>query len=148
MRCPKSRFPIRIIVFDELELIIFVSQGLTLSSASLVTFLYQVFYLSLGSDPHMYFLQSFLSLASCLASLVWLSNVRLVLMSKQEYQEIYLSPSVSVLFSFSHILMSLKKFVERLTSHHMSRETQQIINKLWLQDPLQGMKYIGLCMTS
>ena len=36
MRCPKSRFPIRIIVFDELELIIFVSQGLTLSTASLV----------------------------------------------------------------------------------------------------------------
>ena len=36
MRCPKSRFPIRIIVFDELKLIIFVSQGLTLSTASLV----------------------------------------------------------------------------------------------------------------
>ena len=36
MRCPKSRFPIQIIVFDELELIIFVSQGLTLSTASLV----------------------------------------------------------------------------------------------------------------
>merc|ERR1712110_759501 len=36
MRCPKSRFPILIIVFDELELIIFVSQGLTLSTASLV----------------------------------------------------------------------------------------------------------------
>ena len=36
MRCPKSRFPIRIIVFDEQELIIFVSQGLTLSTASLV----------------------------------------------------------------------------------------------------------------
>ena len=36
MRCPKSRFPTRIIVFDELELIIFVSQGLTLSTASLV----------------------------------------------------------------------------------------------------------------
>jgi len=36
MRCPKSRFPIRIIEFDELELIIFVSQGLTLSTASLV----------------------------------------------------------------------------------------------------------------
>ena len=36
MRCPKSRFPIRIIVFDELELILFVSQGLTLSTASLV----------------------------------------------------------------------------------------------------------------
>ena len=34
MRCPKSRFPIRIIVFDELKLIIFVSQGLTLSTAS------------------------------------------------------------------------------------------------------------------
>ena len=37
MRCPKSRFPILIIVFDELELIIFVSQGLTLSTASLVS---------------------------------------------------------------------------------------------------------------
>ena len=32
----KSRFPIRIILFGELELIIFVSQGLTLSAASLV----------------------------------------------------------------------------------------------------------------
>ena len=31
MRCPKSRFPIQIIVFDELELIIIVSQGLTAS---------------------------------------------------------------------------------------------------------------------
>ena len=38
MRCPKSRFPIQIIVFDELELIIFVSQGLTLLTASLVNF--------------------------------------------------------------------------------------------------------------
>ena len=37
MRCPKSRFPIQIIVFDELELIIFVSQGLTLSTAILVS---------------------------------------------------------------------------------------------------------------
>ena len=37
MRCPKSRLPIQIIVFDKLELIIFVSQGLTLSTASLVT---------------------------------------------------------------------------------------------------------------
>ena len=36
MRCPKSRFSIQIIVFDKLELIIFVSQGLTLSTASLV----------------------------------------------------------------------------------------------------------------
>ena len=36
MRCPKSGLPIQIIVFDELELIIFVSQGLTLSTASLV----------------------------------------------------------------------------------------------------------------
>ena len=35
-RCLKSRFPIRIIVFDELELNIFVSQGLTLLTASLV----------------------------------------------------------------------------------------------------------------
>ena len=40
MRCPKSRFPIWIIVFDELELIIFVSQGLTLSTASLVIFIF------------------------------------------------------------------------------------------------------------
>ena len=39
MRCPKSRFPIWFIVFDELELIIFVSQGLTLSTASLVLYL-------------------------------------------------------------------------------------------------------------
>ena len=38
MKCPKSRFPIRIIVFDELELIIFVSQGLTLSTANVVTY--------------------------------------------------------------------------------------------------------------
>ena len=36
MRCPKPRFPIQIILFDKLELIIFVSQGLTLSTASLV----------------------------------------------------------------------------------------------------------------
>ena len=36
MGCPKSRFPIWIIVFDELKLILFVSQGLTLSTASLV----------------------------------------------------------------------------------------------------------------
>ena len=36
MRFSKSRFPIRIIIFDELELIIFLSQGLTLSTASLV----------------------------------------------------------------------------------------------------------------
>ena len=36
MRCPKFRFPIGVIVFDELELISFVSQGLTLSTASLV----------------------------------------------------------------------------------------------------------------
>ena len=36
MKCPKSRFPIWIIVFDELKLIIFVSQGLTLSTAILV----------------------------------------------------------------------------------------------------------------
>ena len=39
MRCPKTRFPIQIIVIDELELIIFVSQGLTLSTASLVIIL-------------------------------------------------------------------------------------------------------------
>ena len=36
MRCPKSRSPIQIIVFYKLELIIFVSQSLTLSTASLV----------------------------------------------------------------------------------------------------------------
>ena len=36
MRCPKFRFPIGVILFDELELISFVSQGLTLSTASLV----------------------------------------------------------------------------------------------------------------
>ena len=36
MRCPKFRLPIGVIVFDELELISFVSQGLTLSTASLV----------------------------------------------------------------------------------------------------------------
>ena len=36
MRCPQFRFSIMIIVFDELKLIIFVSQGLTLSTASLV----------------------------------------------------------------------------------------------------------------
>ena len=37
MRCPNSRFPIWTIVFGELELIIFVSQGSTLSTASLVS---------------------------------------------------------------------------------------------------------------
>ena len=37
MRCPKFRFPIWVIVIDELELISFVSQGLTLSTASLVS---------------------------------------------------------------------------------------------------------------
>ena len=36
MRCHKFRFPIGVIVFDELEFISFVSQGLTLSTASLV----------------------------------------------------------------------------------------------------------------
>ena len=36
MRCPQFRFPIWIIIFDELELILYVSQGLTLSTASLV----------------------------------------------------------------------------------------------------------------
>ena len=35
--CPKSRIPIRIIVFDELDFIILVSQGLTLTTACLVT---------------------------------------------------------------------------------------------------------------
>ena len=38
MRWPKFRFPIGFIVFDELNLIIFVSQGLTLSTASLVLY--------------------------------------------------------------------------------------------------------------
>ena len=38
MSCPKFRFPIGVIVFDELELISFVGQGLTLSTASLVGF--------------------------------------------------------------------------------------------------------------
>ena len=37
MRCPKSRFPFWIIVFDEPELILFECQGLTLLTASLVT---------------------------------------------------------------------------------------------------------------
>ena len=36
MRCPKSRFPFWIIVFDEHQLIIFKSQGVTVSTASLV----------------------------------------------------------------------------------------------------------------
>ena len=36
IKCPKSRFQSGIIVFDELELILYVSQGLTLSTASLV----------------------------------------------------------------------------------------------------------------
>ena len=36
MGYPKSRFPIGIIVFDELDLILYVIQGLTLSTASLV----------------------------------------------------------------------------------------------------------------
>ena len=36
MRCHKFRFPIGVIVFVELELISFVSQGLTISTASLV----------------------------------------------------------------------------------------------------------------
>ena len=42
MRCPKSRFPICIIAFHKLELIIFVSQGLTLSTASLVFLLFRI----------------------------------------------------------------------------------------------------------
>ena len=37
MRCLEFRFPIGVIVFDELELISFVSQGLTLLTASLVS---------------------------------------------------------------------------------------------------------------
>ena len=40
MTCPMSRFPIGVIVFDELELILYVSQGLTLSTASLVLNIY------------------------------------------------------------------------------------------------------------
>ena len=43
MRCPKFRFPIQIIVFDEPKLIIFVSQGLTLSTASLVFYINQTY---------------------------------------------------------------------------------------------------------
>ena len=42
MRCTKLRFPIGVIVFDELELISFVSQGLTLSTASLVDLLIRI----------------------------------------------------------------------------------------------------------
>ena len=49
MRCPKYRFPIRIIVIDELEIIIFESQGLTLSTASQVWFYWQAWVRSLGS---------------------------------------------------------------------------------------------------
>ena len=37
LRCLKSRFPIQIIVFDKHELILFVNQGLTLSTGSLVS---------------------------------------------------------------------------------------------------------------
>ena len=40
LRCPKSRFPIGIILFDDFELILYVSQGLTLSIASLVMYQY------------------------------------------------------------------------------------------------------------
>ena len=39
MRCPKFKFLIWVIVFDELELISFVSQVLTLSTVSLVLLL-------------------------------------------------------------------------------------------------------------
>ena len=39
MRCPKSRFPIRIIVFDELNIIIFVSQSLLSASLVLTAYL-------------------------------------------------------------------------------------------------------------
>ena len=60
MRCPKSRFPIRIIVFDELDLIIFVSQGLTLSTASLVYFLFsKVAFLCMESMVNTYLHLSF-----------------------------------------------------------------------------------------
>ena len=45
MRCHKSRFQIWIIVFDEFELILCVSQGLTPSTASLVSFWF-IFFLS------------------------------------------------------------------------------------------------------
>ena len=37
MRCPKFRFPIGVIVIDELELISFVSHGLTPSTTSLIS---------------------------------------------------------------------------------------------------------------
>ena len=40
MRCPKSQFPIWIVVFDELELIFHVIQGLSRLTASLVLFLF------------------------------------------------------------------------------------------------------------
>ena len=40
-RCPKSKFPIRINVFDEHTLIVNVIQGLSLSTASLVNCFYQ-----------------------------------------------------------------------------------------------------------
>ena len=36
MRCPKSNFPIMILVFYEYDFIVHVIQGLTLSTASLV----------------------------------------------------------------------------------------------------------------
>ena len=42
MRCPKSQFPIWIVVFDELELIFHVIQGLSLSTASLVFSYYKM----------------------------------------------------------------------------------------------------------
>ena len=38
MRCTKFRFPIGVIVIDQLELVSFLSKGLTLSTASLVVF--------------------------------------------------------------------------------------------------------------
>ena len=49
MRCPKFRFPIGVIVFDQLELIIFVSQGLTQSTASLVRIRVRKVIVRLGS---------------------------------------------------------------------------------------------------
>ena len=57
MGCSKARFPIRIIVFDELELIIFESLGLTLSTASLVLNIYRHKGLMTGSTNNIIAIQ-------------------------------------------------------------------------------------------
>ena len=67
MRCTKFRFPIGVIVFDELELISFVSQGLTLSTASLVLFeclLSETFAVSRSTDSWLGYILSPLSLTT------------------------------------------------------------------------------------